>query len=192
MTENAWSALEAAAAHDARIPIPEMFAREPDRLKRMTVTAAGLYLDLSKQAWSGAGLDAALALALSADVEGKRRAFFGGEAINRSEGRAVLHPALRAADGAAFHADGRKVSPLVEESRAAMRAFADAVRSGAIAASDGKPFTAVLHIGIGGSDLGPRMVWQALKPLKPAMDLAFVANVDPSDIAAATASADTR
>jgi glucose-6-phosphate isomerase len=123
-------------------------------------------------------------------VEDARDAFFGGDAINLSEGRAVLHPALRAPDGAHFSAGDEAVSPLVEESRAALKAFAQGVRSGKVAASDGKPFTTILHIGIGGSDLGPRMVWEALKPLRPDIDLRFAANVDPSDIAFAMAGLD--
>jgi glucose-6-phosphate isomerase len=190
MTPAAWTALKDAAQTDGRERIVDLFAAEPDRLERMTVEAAGLYLDLSKQPWSRAGLHAALDLARAAGVERARAAFFGGDAINTSENRAVLHPALRAPDGADFRKDGERVSALVEESRARLKAFADGVRSGAVAASDGGPFTAILHIGIGGSDLGPRMVWEALKPLHPAVDLKFAANVDPSDIAFSTAGLD--
>jgi glucose-6-phosphate isomerase len=190
MNPAAWTALKAAAEADAGRKIVDLFAAEPDRLARMTLEAAGLYLDLSKQPWSAAGLDAALALAQAARVEDARDAFFGGDPINLSEDRAVLHPALRAPTGAHFQTRGEAVSPLVEKSRAALRTFADGVGSGKIAAADGKPFTAILHIGIGGSDLGPRMAWEALKPLAPRIDLKFAANVDPSDIAFATAGLD--
>jgi glucose-6-phosphate isomerase len=190
MTAAAWTALEAAAKADAGRRIVDLFQAEPTRLRRMTLEAAGLYLDLSKQPWSSAGLDAALDLAGAARVEDAREAFFGGEAINLSEGRAVLHPALRAPDGAHFSLGEAAVSPLVETSRAAMKKFADGVRSGAIAAADGQRFSAILHIGIGGSDLGPRMVWEALRPIDAAITLTFAANVDPSDIAFATAGLD--
>jgi glucose-6-phosphate isomerase len=149
-------------------------------------------LDLSKQPWDMAGLDAALALARAAGVESARDALFAGEPINASEGRPALHMALRAPDGAEFYAYGEPVSPAVEASRRALRRFAEGVRDGRIATSAGRPFRSVLHIGIGGSDLGPRLVWEALKPLKPAIDVRFVANVDGADIAAATAELDPR
>jgi glucose-6-phosphate isomerase len=186
----AWTALEAAARTDARGRIADLFAAEPDRLARLSLEAAGLSIDLSKQPWSAAGFAAALDLARDADVEGRRARLFCGEAVNVTEGRAALHMALRAPDGADFHALGKPVSAGVETVRRAMAAFAGDVREGRLRGATGKPFTSVLHIGIGGSDLGPRMVWRALKPLTPAIDLTFVGNVDPSDIAAATAALD--
>ena len=125
-------------------------------------------------------------LARASDLEARRAALFAGEAVNRTEDRAALHMALRAPDGADFRAKGQPVSGAVEASRAAMKAFADQVRSGAITASDGGRFTAILHIGIGGSDLGPRLVWEALRPVNLVINLVFCANVDPADIAAAT------
>ncbi|HEX8233038.1 MAG TPA: glucose-6-phosphate isomerase [Caulobacteraceae bacterium] len=190
--EAAWARLERAAAADDGRGILGLFAAEPDRLDRLTLDAAGLRLDLSKQPWSAEGFDAALALARAADVEAARAALFAGEPINRSEGRAVLHPALRAPDGGTFHAQGEPVSREVEASRQAMRAFAEGVCSGAIAGAAGRPIRAVVHIGIGGSDLGPRLVWEALKDLRPAIELRFAANVDGSEIAAALAGLDPR
>jgi len=184
----AWTALSQAAKTASRIA--DLFKAEPDRLDYLTLDAAGLHLDLSKQPWDHKGFDAAIALARAADIESARTALFAGEAINTTEDRAVLHMALRAPDGAIFKAKGEPVSAQVEASRAAMQAFADGVASGAIAASDGGPFSAILHIGIGGSDLGPRMVWDALKPVSPTIELVFAANVDPADIAAATAGLD--
>jgi len=177
----AWTALETAAQKDQGVRIESLFAAEPDRLSRLTLDAAGLFLDFSKQPWSRASLAAGLDLARAAHVEDARARMFAGDIINASEGRAVLHPALRGPDDAAF-----PVMDQVRDSRAALRAFAEGVASGAIAASDGAPFTAILHIGIGGSDLGPRLVWDALRPLKPAIDLVFAANVDPHEIAMAT------
>jgi glucose-6-phosphate isomerase len=181
----AFDALDAAARTDEGAPLASFFRAEPDRLSRLCVDAAGLRLDLSKQAWSAAALDACLALAEAADVEHARARLFAGETVNRSENRAALHMALRAPVGGAFRAQGEPVSSEVEVVRAAMRKFAEGVRSGAVRGASGQPFTAVVHIGIGGSDLGPRMVWEALKPLAPRIELRFVANVDGSDIAAA-------
>lgn len=181
----AWTALETVAARDGATPILAQFAADPGRLARMSVDAAGLHLDLSKQSWSKEGLEACLALARAADVEGRRAALFGGEAVNLTEGRAVLHTALRAADGGDYRALGEPVSAEVEAVRADMAAYATAVRAGTEAGATGKPFKAIVHVGIGGSDLGPRVVWDALRPLKPTIDLRFVANIDPRDMAEA-------
>jgi glucose-6-phosphate isomerase len=179
---DAWNGLIEAAPKGGRIA--DLFKAESDRMDYLTLDAAGLYLDLSKQPWNKAGFAAALKLARAAQVEGRRDALFAGEAINDTEDRAVLHMALRAPDGADYRAKGEPISADVETSRAAMKAFADGVASGKIAASDGKPFNAIVHIGIGGSDLGPRLVWQALRPARPKIALRFVANVDPADLAA--------
>ncbi|MGQ2991187.1 MAG: glucose-6-phosphate isomerase [Brevundimonas sp.] len=180
-----WTAFDAAARDDANARIVDQFAADPDRLDRMSVEAAGLYLDLSKQSWTRTGFEACLDLARSAGVEAARARLFGGEAINSTEGRAVLHPALRAATGAAFKALGEPVSAEVDAVRTDMAAYATAVRSGAETGATGKAFTAIVHIGIGGSDLGPRVVWDALRPLNPSIDLRFVANIDPRDMAEA-------
>ena len=181
----AWTAFDQAAAEAASARIVDQFAADPDRLARMSVEAAGLYLDLSKQSWTKAAFDACLDLARASEVEGRRAALFAGEAANLTEGRAVLHPALRAAPGADFKALGEPVSAEVDAVRADMKAYADAVRSGAEAGATGKTFEAIVHVGIGGSDLGPRVVWDALRPLDPAIDLRFVANIDPRDMAEA-------
>jgi glucose-6-phosphate isomerase len=182
--------LRAVARKDAGARIVHHFATDPGRMDRMSVDAAGLYLDLSKQSWSAEGFEAALDLARACDVEGRRAALFGGEAVNNTEGRAVLHPALRAADDADFHALGEAVSKEVKETRDAMAAFATDIRSGAETGGTKQPFTAIVHIGIGGSDLGPRLLWDALKPLEPTIDLRFVANIDPRDMAEALAGLD--
>ncbi len=181
----AWAALSKAAeaARDRRID--SLFAREPDRLGVLTLAAAGLELDLSKQPWSREDLDTMLALARAARVEAARDRLYAGEVVNASEGRPALHMALRAPDGADWRAAGVPVSGEVEATRNAMRAFAGAVRSGAVAGATGKPFRAIVHIGIGGSDLGPRLVWEALKPLDPQIELRFAANVDPAELAQA-------
>lgn len=173
------------AERDAQGSILQRFDVEPDRLDRMTVEAAGLYLDLAKQSWSREGLDAALDLARAVGVEDARAAMFAGAAINASEGRAVLHAALRAEDRADFSARGHPVSREVEATRAALKSLADEIGSGRRTGSGGEPITAIVHIGIGGSDLGPRMVWAALKPLSSRIDLRFAANIDGSDLSEA-------
>ena len=181
----AWRVLMADAAAAEGRSILSLFDEEAGRLEGLTIEAAGLTLDLSKQPWSMAGFVAAVVLARLGGVEAKRTELFSGAAINTSEDRAVMHPALRAARGADFWAKGEPVSAEVEQTRAAIAAFADGVRSGAIKGATGKPFTAIVHIGIGGSDLGPRLMWEALKPLDPQIALRFAANVDGSEIAQA-------
>ena len=183
----AWTALEAAARKDAQTRIADLFTAEPDRLERMVVEACGLRLDLSKQPWSKAGLAAALDLARAAGVETARGRLFAGEAVNVTEARAALHMALRAPDGAGFKTLGKPVSAEVEAVRGRMKAFAEAVRAGEVRGATGRPFETIVHIGIGGSDLGPRLIWKALKRLEPNIDVRFVGNVDPSDLAQAMA-----
>ena len=182
--------LRAVAGKDADGRIVHQFAADPGRIERMGVDAAGLYLDLSKQAWSAEGFEAALDLARACDVEGRRKALFGGEAVNNTEGRAVLHPALRAADDADFRALGEPVSAEVAAARKAMARFATDIGSGAEGGGTGQPFTAIVHIGIGGSDLGPRLLWDALRPLEPVIDLRFVANIDAREMGEALAGLD--
>jgi len=190
VSTKAWTTFETAARAAGQRRIDSLFAAEPDRLARLTIEAAGLTLDLSKQPWTAEAFDAAVALAKACDVEAARARLFGGEIVNVTEGRAVLHPALRAADGAQFSANGQPVSREVEAGRARMRAFAEVVRSGEARGATGQPFRTILHIGIGGSDLGPRLVWAALKPLTPQIDLRFIANVDGAEFAQATAGLD--
>ncbi len=179
----AWKALEAAAAGARDRRIVDLFKAEPDRLTRTGVTAPGLELDLSKQPWSLADLDVALALAEAGDVAGARDRLFAGETMNASEHRAALHMALRAPKGADFKAQGAPVSAEVDATRARMAAFADAIRSGQRKGATGKPFKKIVHIGIGGSDFGPRLVWEALRPLGASIEVRFAANVDPAELA---------
>jgi glucose-6-phosphate isomerase len=181
----AWARFDRAAERDAGARIVELFASEPDRLTRMSLAAAGVTLDLSKQSWTADGMDACLALAEAAGVAEARARLFAGEAVNASEDRAVLHPALRAGAAAKFSAKGEPVSGAVRAGREKMKALADGVRSGAVRGATGQRFKAIVHIGIGGSDLGPRLVWEALKPVDAHIDLRFSANVDPAEIVAA-------
>ena len=181
----AWTRLLDAAEGAKGRRIVSLFEAEPGRLARLSVIAAGLDIDLSKQPWSLSDFEAALSLAEAGQVAQARDRLFAGEVMNPSEGRAVLHMALRAPKGADFKAEGQAVSGEVEAMRARMSAFAAEIRSGARLGATGKPIRAVVHIGIGGSDFGPRLVWDALRPLLPQIDVRFVANVDPADLAMA-------
>ena len=161
-----------------RSPSIAELLNDPDRLERFSAEAAGLRLDISKTAISATALDALLSLAWAADVEGWREKLFAGEAINTSENRAVLHPALRGVGGQGV--GGGDVRAEVEAETARMDAFAREI-------VDGGRFKSILHIGIGGSDLGPRLAAEALAPTRrPALDLRFVANVDAWDFERAT------
>ncbi|MBX3480873.1 MAG: glucose-6-phosphate isomerase [Caulobacter sp.] len=186
----AWTALKTAARTDSQTPIRALFDAEPDRLEGLTFEACGLRLDLSKQPWSREGATAAVELAQACGLEAARERLFAGEIVNRTEGRAAMHMALRAPAGADLRAAGQPVSEEVEDVRDAMQDFVAAVRSGMAGGATGKPFKAVLHIGIGGSDLGPRLVWEALRPLVPDIQLRFAANIDGAEFAAAVASLD--
>jgi len=179
----AWARLMKGAAAAEGRRIASLFDAEPDRLRRLTLAAAGLELDLSKQPWSLADAEAAVALAQAAGVEAARERLFGGEAVNASEGRAALHMALRAPKGSDFKAQGEPVSGEVEATRGRVLDFATRVRAGVVKGATGRPFRSIVHIGIGGSDFGPRLVWEALRPVGSVIDVRFVANVDPAEAA---------
>ncbi len=181
----AWTQLEAAAQAARERRIADLFKTEPDRLDRLSVEAPELLLDLSKQPWSLAEAKIALTLARAGGIEAARERQFAGEAVNPSEDRAALHMALRAPKGADFRAKGQPVSDEVDATREGMAALAAAVRSGEKRGATGQAFKAIVHIGIGGSDFGPRLVWEALRPHSPQIELRFAANVDPADMALA-------
>ncbi|MCC6982106.1 MAG: glucose-6-phosphate isomerase [Bauldia sp.] len=172
-------------AHRARLAgrsVAGLFAADPERAPRLTLKAGDLFVDISKNRIDAPVLGALVELARAAGVEVKRKAMFAGEAINSTEQRAVLHVALRADKGEVYTVGGRNVVPDVLEVLQKMSAFADKVRSGAIAGAGG-PFTDVVNIGIGGSDLGPAMVTRALRPFHKGPRVHFVSNVDGAHIA---------
>ena len=157
---------------------------ESDRLKRWVLNGpAGWRFDFSKQLMDEAAWDRLQSFAMEAGWESARSKQFSGERINATEDRAVLHMALRGAASDEFKVDGDDVMPAVVATREAMLAFVDRVRSGEYAAADGERFTHVVNIGIGGSDLGPVMVHEALAPMRQGgaqtLDVRFVSNVDP-------------
>ncbi len=159
------------------------FAADPDRFQRFSARLDDLLMDFSKVAINDTILSLLEKLAESAGVAKKRDAMFAGEAINFTEGRAVLHTALRNRANTPVLVDGKDVMPDVNAVLAAMGAFATAIRTGALAGATGKKITDVVNIGIGGSDLGPAMATLALAPFHDGPRLHFVSNVDGAHIA---------
>jgi len=188
-------ALKTQAFVDSGARIVDQFRNDPDRLMRMSLDVAGIHVDVSKQSWSKPGFDAAIAAFERAGLAAARDRMWTGQTINLSEGRAVLHVALRDTDAENERLRGAEIARDVKSARDAMKAYADGIRSGAITGAPingkpGKPFRTIVHIGIGGSDLGPRLVWQGLMPMQPRLDVRFVANVDGSELALALAGLD--
>ena len=159
------------------------FAAQPDRAGRFTAGFDDLRMDFSKCAVNDETLALLGELAKAAGVETQRDRMFAGAAINTTEGRAVLHTALRAAAEADIRVDGENVVPQVHAVLDAMGAFSDGLRDGSISGATGKVFTDVVNIGIGGSDLGPVMATLALAPYHDGPRLHFVSNVDGAHIA---------
>ena len=158
------------------------FAADPDRAKTFTFTAGDLYDDLSKNLITDDVKAALVKLAGQVNLAGRRDAMFGGARINTTENRSVLHTALRAAKDANLQVDGQHVTEDVQAVLARMYAFADKVRSGEWVGVTGKKITTIVNIGIGGSDLGPVMVYEALKPYKAdGIECRFISNIDPTD-----------
>ena len=185
-TTPAWARLQ--ALYDSLEPdLRGWFAADPSRAKSFTFTAGELYVDLSKNLINADVLSALVDLADQVGLTDRRDAMFAGEHINVTEDRAVLHTALRAPEGSSLVVDGTDVVPEVHKVLAKVYAFADKVRSGEWVGVTGKPMTTVVNIGIGGSDLGPVMVYEALQPyVKPGLKARFVSNIDPTDVAEKT------
>ncbi|HSA80480.1 MAG TPA: glucose-6-phosphate isomerase, partial [Geminicoccaceae bacterium] len=179
-----WRALERHAESMAGQHLRDLFARDPDRFARFSLRLDDLLLDYSKNRITDETLRLLLELARQADLEGWRDRMFAGDRINTTEQRAVLHVALRNRSGRKVLVDGQDVMPAVNAVLAQMRDFSERVRSGAWQGHTGATITDVVNIGIGGSDLGPLMVCEALKPYQRA-DLRphFVSNVDGAHLA---------
>jgi glucose-6-phosphate isomerase len=186
-TRPAWSALRDHHAQVATTHLRDLFAADPTRGERLSVQACGVYLDYSKNRITDETIALLLQLAEQSDLRGRIDAMFGGEKINITEDRAVLHTALRAPKGAVIEVDGVNVVPAVHEVLDRMAEFAEAVRSGRWLGYTGDPIRNIVNIGIGGSDLGPVMAYEALRHYS-ARDLTFrfVSNVDGTDFAEAT------
>lgn len=155
------------------------FETDPQRAQRFNVSAAGWYLDYSKNRITTETLDLLLELARQAGVASLRDRMSGGGKINHTEDRAVLHTALRDFSGKPVTVDGHDVMPLVHAERKRIRDFSEAVRAGKWRGYDGRKIADVVNIGIGGSDLGPHMVCEALQPYaQPDLKMHFVSNID--------------
>ncbi|MFP5393296.1 MAG: glucose-6-phosphate isomerase [Gammaproteobacteria bacterium] len=166
----------------------DLFAADANRFPALTVDAAGLFLDFSKNRLNQETVGLLTRLAQERGVEAQRDAMFRGERINNTENRAVLHTALRAPRNANLVVEGQNVSADVHAVLERVRTFTDAVRSGEWLGHTGKPITDIVNIGIGGSDLGPKMVCLALRPYAhPRLTMHFVSNVDGHDMDAALA-----
>jgi glucose-6-phosphate isomerase len=187
-----FQALASHATDAAKWQMRDLFGADPQRFKTMSVEAAGLFLDYSKNRLDGRTLELLVDLARSRGVERQRDAMFAGEKINLTEDRAVLHTALRAPlDAPALVVDNQDIGADVHDVLARVRKFSDAVRSGAWRGYTGKPITDIVNIGIGGSDLGPKMVCLALRQYSlPTLNMHFVSNVDGHDMDATLSQVD--
>jgi glucose-6-phosphate isomerase len=180
----AWKALLDHQSSIANTTMRELFAADPARFAKMSREACGLFVDWSKHRATDETWRLLLALAHQADVAGWRDKMFSGAKINGTEDRAVLHVALRNRSNRPIPVDGADVMPLVNGVLARMRDFTDRLRGGAWKGATGKSVTEVVNIGIGGSDLGPVMVTEALRPYwKAGMRAHFVSNVDGTHLA---------
>ncbi len=183
----AWRALEAHLRAVQPLHLRQLFAADPGRGERLALEAAGIYLDYSKNRVTDETLRLLLALAAEAGLRERIDAMFRGDRINVSEDRAALHVALRAPRGAAIVVDGVNVVPAVHEVIDRMADFAYRVHSGAWRGHTGKRIRNVVNIGIGGSDLGPVMAYEALRHyVAHDMRFRFVSNIDGTDFAEAT------
>jgi glucose-6-phosphate isomerase len=183
----AWKALAAHYKTIRGLHLRQLFADDPARGNRMTVEGAGLCLDYSKNRLTDETLALLVQLAEESGLGARIDAMFGGEKINVTENRAVLHVALRAPKEASFRVDGQNVVPAVHSVLDQMELFCDRIRSGDWKGHTGKPVRNVVNIGIGGSDLGPVMAYEALKHYsRRDMRFRFVSNIDGTDLAEAT------
>jgi len=181
--EAAFQSLGQQAEHLKDTTLRDLFAADPDRFDTFSARFDDLLLDYSKSRIDARAHELLLELAKAADIEGRRAAMFAGEKINATEKRAVLHTALRNRSEDPVLVDGEDVMPDVRAVLDAMADFSEAVRSGDLTSSTGAPFTDVVNIGIGGSDLGPAMTTLALAPYHDGPDLHYVSNVDGAHIA---------
>ncbi len=183
----AWKALAGHYQKARKLHLRKLFADDPKRGERMTVEAVGLFLDYSKHRVTDETLTLLLQLAKESGLRARIDAMFRGRKINLSEKRAVLHVALRAPRGASILVDGENVVPQVHTVLDKMADFSNRVRSGAWKGHTGKCIKNVINIGIGGSDLGPVMAYEALKHYSDrAMTFRFVSNIDGTDFVEAT------
>ena len=182
-----WQALQAHYEQVKHLHLRQLFADDPQRGERLTLDAVGLYFDYSKHRITDETLRLLLQLANACGLRQRIDAMFHGEKINVTEKRAVLHVALRMPSGRSIVVDGENVVPHVHEVLERMKVFATEVRSGKWQGHTGKRIRNVINIGIGGSDLGPVMAYEALRFYSErSMTFRFVSNVDGTDFVEAT------
>jgi glucose-6-phosphate isomerase len=188
LTESAaWKALQVHYRKVKDLHLRQIFADDPERGTRLTAEAAGLYLDYSKHRVTDETLSLLLGLADERRLAERIEAMFSGQKINVTEDRAVLHVALRAPVGERIVVDGADVVPAVHAVLDRMATFADDVRSGRWKGHTGRPIRNVVNIGIGGSDLGPVMAYEALRHYsRRDMTFRFISNIDGTDFVEAT------
>ncbi|HXF63368.1 MAG TPA: glucose-6-phosphate isomerase [Caldilineaceae bacterium] len=179
----AWQALAAHQRAMANVHLRDLFAQDPRRFDRFSLRFGDILFDYSKNRITAETMDLLLALARQAGLQEQIEAMFSGAKINTTEDRAVLHVALRNRSNRPIYVDGQDVMPEVNRVLAKMRRFSEKVRSGEWRGYSGQPITDVVNIGIGGSDLGPKMVTRALTPYgSPHLRVHFVSNVDGTDL----------
>ncbi|HGV3504221.1 TPA: glucose-6-phosphate isomerase [Providencia stuartii] len=180
----AWRALEQHFAQIKDVHMRDLFEQDKDRFTKFSATFDGqILVDFSKNRITQETLDNLLALAKETELESAINSMFNGEKINRTEDRAVLHTALRNRDNTPIYVDGKDVMPDVNAVLEKMQQFSQRIISGEWKGFTGKAITDVVNIGIGGSDLGPFMVTEALRPYKNHLNMHFVSNVDGTQIA---------
>lgn len=178
-----WMALEKHWAEVEPLQMRDLFQQGPERAEQMSIRQCGIMLDYSKNRINARSMNLLLELAQAVDVDGWRRRMFSGERLNITENRAVLHVALRNRSNQPIWFDGEDVMPSVNAVLQRMEALSESVRCGDWKGYTGKPISDVVNIGIGGSNLGPLMVCEALKPYqKPDLRMHFVSNVDGTHI----------
>lgn len=177
-TTQAWKYLEEHYQNQNQKHLKSLFSEDPERATRFTLEWKDFLVDFSKNRITGETLDQLLALAEEMDLKEAVDKYFGGDLINETEGRAVLHTALRLPENGTVLVNGENVVPEVQQVKEQLRAFSEAVISGEKKGFTGKAFTTVVNIGIGGSDLGPAMVTEALGYYRNHLDVHFVSNVD--------------
>jgi glucose-6-phosphate isomerase len=186
-----WQSVKTHAARLREVTLRKLFADDPGRAERFSLDAAGIFLDYSKQRIDAPALEALLALVKARGLRERTEALFTGAPINTTERRSVLHVALRAPADTSIVVEGKNVVPEVHAVLGRMADFAERVRNGSFAGHTGKRIRRVINIGIGGSDLGPAMAYQALRSVSErALELRFVSNVDATDFAEAVRDAD--
>jgi glucose-6-phosphate isomerase len=187
----AWKALEDNYKEVGKLHLRTLFADDPQRGERLTVEGAGIFLDYSKNRFTGETIKLLLQLAEESDLRARIDAMFRGEKVNVTEKRAVLHVALRAPRDASIIVDGENVVPQVHAVLDRMASFCDRISSGTWKGYTGKRIRNVVNVGIGGSDLGPVMAYEALKHYSNrAMTFRFVSNIDGTDFAEAVVDLD--